>query len=61
MVVCFGLISVVGLVSVVACVLLVVAISAVFWLSWRSGVLQRDHVSAHQFIDRCDSQIGVGP
>ena len=30
-----------GLVSFVACVLLVVAISAVSWFSWRSGVLQR--------------------
>ena len=30
-----------GLVSSVVCVLLVVAISAVSWFSWRSGVLQR--------------------
>ena len=33
-----------GLASFVACVLLVVAISAVSWLSWRSGVLQRSVV-----------------
>ena len=30
-----------GLVSVVTCLFLVVAISAVSWLFWRSGVLQR--------------------
>ena len=33
--------GVLWLVSFVVCVLLVVAISAVSWFSWRSGVLQR--------------------